>query len=102
MTIKGQRKRTERIKLTRAVCGVLLVVATTAFVSGCSNKRVKHAEKTQSAVSSQPSTTGKPKIVALEEKHDFGKVKEGTTLEHVFRIRNKGDQELIIEKASGS
>jgi len=102
MTIEGQRERTERMKLARTVIGVLLVVATTACVSGCTKTRVKRAEKNQSAVSSQPRTEGKPKIVALETEHNFGKVKEGTTLEHVFRIRNQGDQQLVIEKASGS
>ncbi len=81
---------------------VLVVIATIAFVSSCSNKRVKPADSTQSAVSSQPRSEGKPKIVALEKEHDFGKVKQGTRLEHVFRVRNQGDQQLVIEKAFGS
>ena len=90
------------MKLGRTCLLVLVVVATTVFLSGCSNKRVERAELAKSAVSSQPHSEGKPKIVALEKEHDFGKVKEGTSLEHVFRIRNQGDRELVIEKASGS
>ena len=90
------------MKLSGKCLLVLVVVATTVFTSGCSKERMKSAQSTQSAASSQPSTEGKPKIVALEKEHNFGKVKEGTTLEHVFRIRNQGDQQLVIERASGS
>jgi hypothetical protein len=90
------------MKLSGKCLLVFVVVATTIFASGCSKGRVKSAQGTQGAASSQPSTEGKPKIVALETEHNFGKVKEGTTLEHVFRIRNQGDQELVIERASGS
>lgn len=102
MTIEEQRERTERMKLPRTVFWVFVVIVTTAFVSECSDKGVKSAQKNQSAVSSQPRPAGKPKIVALEKEHDFGKVKQGTTLEHIFRILNRGDQQLVIERASGS
>ena len=90
------------MKLSRISLLVIVVVATTIFVSGCSNKRAKRADSTVRANASQPLTKGKPQIVALEKEHNFGKVKEGTTLEHVFRIRNQGDQQLVIERTSGS
>ena len=34
--------------------------------------------------------------------YDFGKVKEGDTLSHVFKITNKGKEPLIIYKNTGS
>jgi hypothetical protein len=45
---------------------------------------------------------GAPKIAAVEAKFDFGKVKQGQAVEHVFKIKNNGTAELKIEKAKGS
>jgi hypothetical protein len=90
------------MKLPRTCLLALVIVAITVFLSGCLKMRSKRADPAKSSLSSQPLTKGKPKIVALEKEHDFGKVKEGTTLEYVFRVSNQGDRELVIEKASGS
>jgi len=49
-----------------------------------------------------PAETGNPKIVAVESAFDFGKVKQGEEVTHVFKIRNAGTAELKIEKARGS
>ena len=43
-----------------------------------------------------------PKIVAVQASHDYGKVEQGKTVEHVFKLRNNGGSELIIERAKGS
>jgi len=40
--------------------------------------------------------------IAAEAKYDFGKVRQGLPVEHVFKIRNEGDAELRIENAHGS
>jgi hypothetical protein len=37
-----------------------------------------------------------------ETSHDFGKVKEGDTLTHVFKITNNGKEPLVIYKSAGS
>lgn len=39
-----------------------------------------------------------PKIEIKEMRYDFGKVVQGTKAEHVFEIRNAGNEQLIIEK----
>jgi len=39
-----------------------------------------------------------PLVIMKERSFDFREVKEGATLEHVFKILNKGDQTLEIEK----
>lgn len=41
-------------------------------------------------------------IVAPAPKHDFGKVKQGKEVSHVFEIRNVGSAPLLIQKAKGS
>ena len=43
-----------------------------------------------------------PKIDVADLRHDFGKVVQGTKVEHVFEIRNAGSQQLVIEKVQPS
>jgi hypothetical protein len=43
-----------------------------------------------------------PKIAAVEETFNFGQIKQGTDVEHVFKIKNNGNAELLIKKARGS
>lgn len=79
-----------------------VIVAAVTLTSGCANRGVTHADVDKKTAEVKASAGGKPKIVALETKHDFGKVKEGAKIEHVFRVRNQGDGKLVIEKAYGS
>jgi hypothetical protein len=79
---------------TRTVKTVLACLAiAAAAVASCKGG----ADKDQAAKSA-----GAPKIVAVEAAFDFGKVKQGQPVEHVFKIRNEGTAELKIEKAHGS
>jgi hypothetical protein len=39
-----------------------------------------------------------PHLVIEESLYDFKEVKEGTVLKHDFKMLNKGDETLIIEK----
>lgn len=39
-----------------------------------------------------------PSIVFDEETRDFGKIIAGSPIEHVFEVRNGGDQDLIITR----
>jgi hypothetical protein len=41
-----------------------------------------------------------PRIQLSETNHDFGEVDEGAVLEHTFRVFNRGDQPLLINKVS--
>jgi hypothetical protein len=78
---------------------VLFVMLAATAGGGC---RDKHAgDKGDGVASSRPNGAG-PKIVALEPTYSFGKVKQGTEVEHVFKIRNEGTAPLVIEKAKGS
>jgi len=44
----------------------------------------------------QPEVTGQPKAVISQANFDYGDVKLGTTVETVFRVKNKGDQALVF------
>jgi hypothetical protein len=41
------------------------------------------------------------KIVFKEEMHDFGDIKEGIQVEHVFEFSNSGDDTLRITRVQG-
>ena len=43
-----------------------------------------------------------PSFEFSETDHDFGNIKEGEVVEHVFKFKNTGDAPLIIQSASGS
>lgn len=43
-----------------------------------------------------------PRIHAAELKYDFGQVKAGQRAEHLFEIRNSGDDVLVIQKVQSS
>ena len=43
-----------------------------------------------------------PKIEVKEMRYDFGKVIQGTRVEHVFEIKNAGSEQLVIEKVQPS
>ena len=39
-----------------------------------------------------------PKLIIVENSVNLGEVKEGTILEHTFKVQNPGDQPLQIER----
>lgn len=43
-----------------------------------------------------------PVIEVKEDKHDFGKIVQGTQVTHVFEIRNAGTEPLLIDKVQSS
>jgi hypothetical protein len=48
----------------------------------------------------QADTQGAPKLVVDNAKFEFGKVKEGEEISHVFKIKNTGTSELVIVNVS--
>lgn len=85
--------RTLRERALLALCACL-VAGACASCSRCGGEKDGAAASAKAA--------GTPKIAAAESSFDYGKVKQGDVVEHVFRIRNEGDGELKIEKARGS
>ncbi|MFT4834012.1 MAG: hypothetical protein ACI83W_002122 [Marinoscillum sp.] len=43
-----------------------------------------------------------PSFAFTEETHDFGTIKEGEVVEHLFKFKNTGDAPLIISSATAS
>ncbi|MGH9801692.1 MAG: DUF1573 domain-containing protein [Blastocatellia bacterium] len=52
------------------------------------------------AAAEKASDTAAPKLVVDNTKHEFGKVKEGEEVKHVFKIKNEGTAELVIYNVS--
>ena len=50
--------------------------------------------------SADPSGTPDIEFTALE--HDFGEVDQGDTVEHVFKFKNLGDADLVIDRVKSS
>ncbi|HDZ26388.1 MAG TPA: DUF1573 domain-containing protein, partial [Candidatus Aminicenantes bacterium] len=54
-------------------------------------------------LSAGPIFAGKgPKLKFREESKDFGKVKQGEVLTHVFVFKNEGDETLVIKRVKTS
>jgi len=64
--------------------------------------RNKSPEKYNGAVEMNSNETYFTKIEFSEMQFSFGKVKEGDTVMHEFKIKNTGDEPLLIYKAVGS
>ena len=73
--------------------GVVLVVAAIAlFARGNDNG----GEKTFDP-NFQPTVTGAPAVAVLpQDTIDYGNVKLGSTINTVFKVRNMGDQPLVV------
>ena len=68
-----------RVHFLKTICLIFLVFALVVAV---------HAKVTVSG----------PQIIIDEQTFDFGAIKEGVSIEHSFKVLNKGDQVLEIEK----
>ena len=73
-----------------------LLLAGLVLLAGCGKAKEPDAK------SEQADQKGGPRIAAVQESFDFGKVKQGTDVEHVFKIKNTGAAELEIKNARGS
>ena len=54
------------------------------------------------AINAQTTTTPDDVVKFNTEKHDFGKIKQGTPVDFYFEIKNKSDKPVVIEYASAS
>ena len=80
--MRQMRKRQQQIALLAA-----------ALIAG-----VACSKKVQEKTAEAKDGSGKPKIEAITPEFDFGKVKQGIDVEHVFKIKNVGSKDLVIEK----
>ncbi len=47
-------------------------------------------------------SVAQPKISVSEDTYDFGSVKQGTVVKHVFKIKNTGNKDLILTSVRAS
>jgi hypothetical protein len=93
--------------MMRKVVGVLMVVlGVFLFLADFSlatpdTPQIVRSERSQNV---EPVTQNEaaPKISAVEPLFDFGEVRQGEKVEHVFQIQNTGMADLLITKATGS
>ncbi len=78
----------------------LVVFGGLVFVASSYEDR-PHVSPTAEPAASAPQA-GAPKIVAAAAIFNYGKIKQGATVEHTFKIRNEGVGDLIIRRAKGS
>lgn len=59
-------------------------------------------ESTNPATAEVANAEGAPVMEFPETKHDFGKIKEGEVVKHVFKFKNSGDAPLKLVSVKGS
>ena len=68
-----------------------------ALACGC-----KKTESPAEKANLDSAASAKPVISAAASEFDFGTVKQGAEVEHVFKLKNTGNKDLVIEKTTGS
>lgn len=82
-----------------AIIGVVLIVIDNKY--GLMGKK-KEERNYYGPVEADKDNVFFSKIEFKETTYDFGKVKEGDTVSHVFKVRNSGKEPLLIYKVVGS
>lgn len=72
---------------------ILLVLVCSALVS------TAFAQTTPPVPQEDP---GRPKMIFEETEYNFGTIRQGESVTHIFKFTNTGKQPLIIDKAIGS
>lgn len=84
------------LRISFLLAGITLL----ALTGACAKKPQKQEGMAEKA--EEPAKEGKPRIAVAEKSFDFGKVKEGTNVEHVYKVKNEGNAELVIENVRSS
>ena len=89
------------------VVGIITVILGVFLFLADFSLEASDSPKTEAAGLSQDVKPAKqseaaPKIFSVEPVYDFGEVRQGQKVEHVFQIRNTGTADLAIKKATGS
>lgn len=88
------------VGILTVILGVFLLFAD--FSLGTSDTPKIEADNLPQNVGPATHSQAGPKISSDEPLFDFGEVKQGEKVEHVFQIRNTGTADLVIKRATGS
>lgn len=82
----------------------LLAIASLVMTVSCKDNASSKVNDATTEVAATPSeNVGKEPVMTFEEKEfDFGVIKEGEKVEHVFTFKNTGESDLVITDAKGS
>ena len=83
---------------------IITILALSFFVFACENNAKKDHEETEPKGDSTAlaDTANMAKFKFAESEYDFGDIKEGDVVKHVFKFTNVGKTELAISDARGS
>ena len=100
---------------------LIIVLAVAFMAAACGNnkeseKKISDLENrlnelesgtapTTSNITPEPETKPEgplPSFAFSEEEYDFGTINEGDVVEHVFKFKNTGEEDLVIQTATGS
>ena len=90
---------------TKQLSGVAALCLAAAFCFCSCGGDNADAEKKDASTGEQSATsdaTLAPKIASAQPTFNFGEIKQGKKVEHIFKIKNEGKADLIIERAKGS
>lgn len=89
--------------MIRKTVGLLAIASLVLTVSCKDNASSKVEASNVQETAMREESTGKVPVMSFTEKEfDFGTIKEGDKVEHVFTFTNTGDADLIIADAKGS
>ena len=89
------------------VVGILTVILAVFLFLADFSLEASDSSKAQAAELSQDvepvtQSAAAPKILSVEPVFDFGEVKQGEKVEHVFPIQNAGTTDLVINRTTAS
>ncbi len=90
---------------TKQLSGVAVLCLAAALYFCCCGGDKDDAEKKDASTGEQAASADAakvPKIASAQPTFNFGKIKQGKTVEHIFKLKNEGKADLIIERAKGS
>jgi len=89
--------------MIKKTVGLLAIASLVMTVSCKENASSKVNDANIEVAASRDENAGKAPVMTFEEKEfDFGTIKEGDKVEHVFTFKNTGDSDLVITDAKGS
>ncbi len=77
-------------------------VLSLSFIVACNNAQEKSKDSTEAVTEETAKAVGNGQISFDEEVFDFGQVKDGESVEHVFTFKNTGSEPVIVSRVSTS
>lgn len=89
--------------MIKKTVGLLAIASLVMTVSCKENASSKVNDANIEVAASRDENAGKVPVMTFEEKEfDFGTIKEGDKVEHVFTFKNTGESDLVITDAKAS